>query len=127
MYYVMFVLEISYSDKKAYGQSKLANILHANELSRRLQVKVGCFSTPNLILSIKKMGRYFYLVCVNLFGGQEEGANITVNSVHPGLIMTNLMKHSAFLMSKYYFIYNLQLEKKLRKKYFFNYIILVYF
>lgn len=32
---------------------------------------------------------------------QEEGANITVNSVHPGLIMTNLMKHSAFLMSTY--------------------------
>lgn len=55
----------SYSDKKAYGQSKLANILHANELSRRLQ---------------------------------EEGANITVNSVHPGLIMTNLMRHSFFLM-----------------------------
>ncbi|XP_057511984.1 short-chain dehydrogenase TIC 32 B, chloroplastic-like [Actinidia eriantha] len=55
----------SYSDKKAYGQSKLANILHANELSRRLK---------------------------------DEGANITVNSVHPGLIMTNLMKHSALLM-----------------------------
>ncbi|KAA8518874.1 hypothetical protein F0562_016352 [Nyssa sinensis] len=55
----------SYSDKKAYGQSKLANILHANELSRRLK---------------------------------EEGANITVNSVHPGLIMTNLMRHSARLM-----------------------------
>uniref|UniRef100_A0A7N0UBB7 Short-chain dehydrogenase TIC 32, chloroplastic n=1 Tax=Kalanchoe fedtschenkoi TaxID=63787 RepID=A0A7N0UBB7_KALFE len=53
--------ELSYHDKKAYGQSKLANILHANELSRRLQ---------------------------------EEGANITVNSVHPGLIMTNLMRHS---------------------------------
>lgn len=29
---------LSYSDKKAYGQSKLANILHANELSRRLKV-----------------------------------------------------------------------------------------
>ncbi|KAK4833459.1 hypothetical protein QYF36_005453 [Acer negundo] len=55
----------SYSDKKAYGQSKLANILHANELSRRFQ---------------------------------EEGVNITANSVHPGLIMTNLMKHSALLM-----------------------------
>ncbi|GAB2295746.1 Short-chain dehydrogenase TIC 32 B, chloroplastic [Dionaea muscipula] len=51
----------SYSDKKAYGQSKLANILHANELSRRLK---------------------------------EEGANITVNSVHPGLIFTNLFRHS---------------------------------
>ncbi|KAG5583926.1 hypothetical protein H5410_044360 [Solanum commersonii] len=55
----------SYQNKLAYGQSKLANLLHANELSRRLQ---------------------------------EEGANITVNSVHPGLIMTPLMRHSAFLM-----------------------------
>nr|XP_043611908.1 short-chain dehydrogenase TIC 32 B, chloroplastic-like [Erigeron canadensis] len=57
--------ETSYSDKKAYGQSKLASILHANELSRRLK---------------------------------EEGANITVNSVHPGLIMTNLMKYSLNFM-----------------------------
>lgn len=31
-------LSFSYSDKRAYGQSKLANILHANELSRQLQV-----------------------------------------------------------------------------------------
>ncbi|KAL5550022.1 hypothetical protein UlMin_000198 [Ulmus minor] len=57
--------EKSYSDKKAYGQSKLANILHANELSRQLQ---------------------------------EEGVNIAVNSVHPGLIMTPLMRHSPLLM-----------------------------
>lgn len=57
--------ENGYSDKKAYGQSKLANILHAKELSRRLK---------------------------------EEGVNITVNSVHPGLIMTNLMRHSLTLM-----------------------------
>ncbi|XP_076951262.1 short-chain dehydrogenase TIC 32 B, chloroplastic-like [Bidens hawaiensis] len=55
----------SYSDKKTYGQSKLGNILHANELSRRLK---------------------------------KEGANITVNSVHPGLIMTDLMRHSLLLM-----------------------------
>ncbi|TYJ39981.1 hypothetical protein E1A91_A04G107200v1 [Gossypium mustelinum] len=55
-----------YNDKRAYGQSKLANILHANELSRRLQ---------------------------------EEGVNITVNSVHPGLIMTPLFRHSAVLMN----------------------------
>ncbi|KAH9613365.1 hypothetical protein KSS87_019938, partial [Heliosperma pusillum] len=57
--------EKEYSDKRAYGQSKLANVLHANELSRRLKA---------------------------------EGANITVNSVHPGIIMTNLMRHSYFLM-----------------------------
>ncbi|XP_057438439.1 short-chain dehydrogenase TIC 32 B, chloroplastic-like [Lotus japonicus] len=54
-----------YSNKKAYGQSKLANILHANELSRRLK---------------------------------EEGVNITANSVHPGVIMTPLMRHSSYLM-----------------------------
>ncbi|CAM0879414.1 unnamed protein product [Alopecurus aequalis] len=60
-----------YNDKMAYGQSKLANILHARELSRRLK---------------------------------EEGANITVNCVHPGLIMTNLMRHSYSLMKLVQFV-----------------------
>ncbi|CAN8284909.1 unnamed protein product [Cochlearia groenlandica] len=50
-----------YSDKKAYGQSKLANLLHANALSRKLK---------------------------------EEGVNITINSVHPGLVTTNLFRYS---------------------------------
>ncbi|CAL0310422.1 unnamed protein product [Lupinus luteus] len=54
-----------YTNKRAYGQSKLANILHTNELSRILQ---------------------------------EEGVNITANSVHPGVIMTPLMRHSSYLM-----------------------------
>ncbi|KAF9679907.1 hypothetical protein SADUNF_Sadunf06G0064300 [Salix dunnii] len=60
-----------YSDKRAYGQSKLANILHVKELSRRFQVNTEV---------------------------AEEGVNITANAVHPGLIMTNLFKHSAVLM-----------------------------
>ncbi|XP_074588119.1 short-chain dehydrogenase TIC 32 B, chloroplastic-like [Curcuma longa] len=51
----------AYNDILAYGQSKLANILHSNELARRLK---------------------------------EEGANITANSIHPGLIRTNLGRHS---------------------------------
>ncbi|KAF3565833.1 hypothetical protein DY000_02011631 [Brassica cretica] len=55
-----------YSEKKAYGQSKLANLLHSNALSRKLQ---------------------------------EEGVNITVNSVHPGLVTTNLFRHSGLGMS----------------------------
>ncbi|KAH9324412.1 hypothetical protein KI387_004590, partial [Taxus chinensis] len=53
----------------AYGQSKLANILHANELARKLQ---------------------------------EEGANVTANSAHPGPIPTNLIRYSkplGFLMT----------------------------
>ncbi|KAG8390330.1 hypothetical protein BUALT_Bualt01G0072400 [Buddleja alternifolia] len=44
----------------AYGQSKLANVLHANELTRRLK---------------------------------EDGAEITANSLHPGVITTNLFRH----------------------------------
>ncbi|XP_074576245.1 short-chain dehydrogenase TIC 32 B, chloroplastic-like [Curcuma longa] len=56
----------SYNDKLAYGQSKLANILHANELARRLK---------------------------------EEGANITANSLHPGLIRTNLGRHSTVFVA----------------------------
>ncbi|KAL5744649.1 hypothetical protein ACOSQ2_027765 [Xanthoceras sorbifolium] len=53
-----------YTGFGAYGQSKLANILHANELAKRLK---------------------------------EEGANITVNSLHPGAIATNIMRHNRFL------------------------------
>ncbi|KAL4191474.1 hypothetical protein AMTRI_Chr07g80700 [Amborella trichopoda] len=53
-----------YSFIFAYGQSKLANILHANELARRLV---------------------------------EEGIDLTANSVHPGAIVTNLLRHHSFL------------------------------
>ncbi|KAK4486463.1 hypothetical protein RD792_009143 [Penstemon davidsonii] len=54
----------SYNTVRAYGQSKLANILHANELSRRLK---------------------------------EEGVQITANSLHPGSIATNLLRHHGFI------------------------------
>ncbi|XP_066336826.1 short-chain dehydrogenase TIC 32, chloroplastic-like [Miscanthus floridulus] len=46
----------------AYAHSKLANILHANELSRRFQ---------------------------------EEGCNLTANSLHPGVIITNIIRYVA--------------------------------
>ncbi|VAI00523.1 unnamed protein product [Triticum turgidum subsp. durum] len=53
-----------YSTIAAYGQSKLANILHANELARRFK---------------------------------EEGVNITANSLHPGSIITNLLRHHSII------------------------------
>jgi len=56
--------ESRYNSIYAYGQSKLSNILHANELARRLK---------------------------------EEGVEITANSVHPGTIATNLLRHHSFL------------------------------
>ncbi|XP_062193629.1 uncharacterized protein LOC133897074 [Phragmites australis] len=56
--------ESVYSSIGAYGQSKLGNILHANELARRFK---------------------------------EEGVNITANSLHPGSIITNLLRHHSIL------------------------------
>ncbi|XP_057776033.1 short-chain dehydrogenase TIC 32, chloroplastic-like isoform X2 [Salvia miltiorrhiza] len=61
--------ESSYNGWYAYGQSKLANILHANELARRFQLL------------------------------QEEGIKITANSLHPGAISTNLLQHHGLLAS----------------------------
>ncbi|XP_073002212.1 short-chain dehydrogenase TIC 32, chloroplastic-like [Typha latifolia] len=53
-----------YQSYLAYGQSKLANILHANELSRRFK---------------------------------EENVNITANSVHPGIVATNLFRYQSIM------------------------------
>ncbi|PNY08635.1 short-chain dehydrogenase TIC 32 chloroplastic-like [Trifolium pratense] len=69
-----------YSSYFAYGQSKLANILHANELARRLK---------------------------------EEGVQITVNSLHPGTIVTNILRHHGYFnavanMVGKYFLKNVQ-------------------
>ncbi|CAL5214843.1 unnamed protein product [Lathyrus oleraceus] len=55
--------ESEYSSYFAYGQSKLANILHANELARRLK---------------------------------EERVQITVNSLHPGTIITNILRYHGY-------------------------------
>uniref|UniRef100_A0A0C9RTF0 TSA: Wollemia nobilis Ref_Wollemi_Transcript_13881_1092 transcribed RNA sequence n=1 Tax=Wollemia nobilis TaxID=56998 RepID=A0A0C9RTF0_9CONI len=59
----------SYNSYYAYGQSKLANILHAKELARRLK---------------------------------EEGADITVNALHPGVIATNILRNSGFASALIY-------------------------
>ncbi|KAK3132606.1 hypothetical protein QOZ80_6AG0525090 [Eleusine coracana subsp. coracana] len=56
--------ETVYSSIRAYGQSKLANTLHANELARRFK---------------------------------EESVNITANSLHPGAIITNLLRYHSIL------------------------------
>lgn len=56
--------ESQYNSIRAYGQSKLANILHANELSRQFK---------------------------------EEGVEITANSLHPGSIITNLLRYHSII------------------------------
>ncbi|KAK1583264.1 hypothetical protein Q3G72_022322 [Acer saccharum] len=53
-----------YSSFAAYGQSKLANILHTNELTKRFK---------------------------------EDNVNITANSLHPGVIDTNLFRYNGII------------------------------
>uniref|UniRef100_A0A7C9DJX5 Short-chain dehydrogenase TIC 32, chloroplastic-like n=1 Tax=Opuntia streptacantha TaxID=393608 RepID=A0A7C9DJX5_OPUST len=52
-----------YNSLSAYGQSKLANVLHANELARRLK---------------------------------EEGLDMTANSIHPGVVDTEIFRYHKF-------------------------------
>ncbi|KAF2297838.1 hypothetical protein GH714_003917 [Hevea brasiliensis] len=64
----------------AYARSKLANVLHANELARRLK---------------------------------EEGVNITANSLHPGIIYTNIFRNDGchrvfFRMASKFLLKNVQ-------------------
>ncbi|XP_058223856.1 short-chain dehydrogenase TIC 32, chloroplastic-like isoform X2 [Rhododendron vialii] len=60
--------ESRFNSMYAYGQSKLANILHAKELAKRLK---------------------------------EEGVEITANSVHPGAVDTNIVRHGLSIIAKY--------------------------
>ena len=81
----------SSSDKRAYDRYKLANISHANDLSRRLTVLI-------LLTECSVIKKKAHIIFRNEL--QEEGANIIVNSVHPGLIMTYLIRHSFWIMGK---------------------------
>ncbi|KAJ4831901.1 Short-chain dehydrogenase TIC 32, chloroplastic [Turnera subulata] len=71
--------ESEYSTMRAYGQSKLANVLHANELTRRLKV---LNDTSKLSLN---------------YAMQDDGVNITANSLHPGAINTNLLRYHSII------------------------------
>ncbi|KAF9614143.1 hypothetical protein IFM89_015462 [Coptis chinensis] len=69
-----------YSSLYAYNESKLANVLHANELARRLK---------------------------------EDGVQITANSLHPGVITTDLLRHHTIINGIFktvakYFVKNVQ-------------------
>ncbi|PKA62041.1 Short-chain dehydrogenase TIC 32, chloroplastic [Apostasia shenzhenica] len=54
----------NYNGTRAYAQSKLANLMHAKELTAQLR-------SPHL---------------------QERRANVTVNSVHPGIVKTGIIR-----------------------------------
>ncbi|TXG70947.1 hypothetical protein EZV62_005882 [Acer yangbiense] len=105
--------ESRYNSLGAYGQSKLANILHANELSKRLKL-YRCTEHAVCVQTIDKISFkmntsvqdpvHLLIACivdsivtVVVFLEQEEGVNITANSLHPGSIVTNLFRHSSII------------------------------
>ncbi|CAI6005975.1 unnamed protein product [Closterium sp. NIES-65] len=100
-----------YDSVRAYGQSKLANILHARELARRLKVH-GCMTVNALypwVIDPSTMEKPPASLANTLHHPpssplspsllsldsceQEEGAGVTVNALHPGVIDTNLSRH----------------------------------
>lgn len=81
-----FCLYCSYSSIPAYGQSKLCNVLHANELARQLKVS----RTRKMVLSNQESMFPWLMLWIQI---QEDGVNITVNSLHPGAIMTSLWRY----------------------------------
>ncbi|KAG6754528.1 hypothetical protein POTOM_042569 [Populus tomentosa] len=98
-----------YNSLSAYGQSKLANILHANELARQLKCTLSlCYklgfslSRPSLALVPEVFGHCAFLSKLlqhfdDILFNQEDRVEVTANSVHPGLIATNLFRHYSFL------------------------------
>ncbi|XP_057952838.1 short-chain dehydrogenase TIC 32, chloroplastic-like isoform X3 [Malania oleifera] len=64
--------ESGYKSLAAYGQSKLASLLHANELARRLE---------------------------------EDGAEVTANSLHPGIVSTNINQSKSLFSGNYYILF----------------------
>ncbi|XP_054786943.1 short-chain dehydrogenase TIC 32, chloroplastic-like isoform X2 [Prosopis cineraria] len=125
-----------YNSLSAYGQSKLANVLHANELARllkkislgsiaghvasllhlhlclkhiNLQPKINKDVITNFVLEVVETWRGSIIRDVILLAGccdksnhalgpiEEEGVDITANSLHPGAIATNLFRHHSLI------------------------------
>ncbi|XP_038718588.1 short-chain dehydrogenase TIC 32, chloroplastic-like isoform X1 [Tripterygium wilfordii] len=95
--------EPSYNTTLAYGQSKLSNILHTNELARCLKLKLRTGSRNVTPISDAKIGgvphslHSYRKVTVTNIQFLEDGVDVTANSLHPGAVGTKILRHNSFL------------------------------
>lgn len=81
--------ESSYDSMKAYGQSKLANVLFARTLAKRLQGEgkvVACHGNSRACCSED----YFASVIIHI---HVTGTGVSVFSLHPGVVQSDLWRH----------------------------------
>lgn len=86
-------LDNDYRPEKSYRQSKLANVLFARELAARLQgttqIKTHAFCCFSVFLSVLTL--VWCIMVTFLTSSLDTG--VTVYSLHPGVIRTELGRH----------------------------------